>query len=123
MKKDFSEKQEFIAEKAVRAAAITTAAGVLACGVCCVLPIAIPAIALASAGGAIAWIGGEQRWAAAIAGLVVTTAWGWIGLQSLKARAKPSRRTLYMMVVATVVLVLGLLWPRIEPLILTALKA
>lgn len=90
---------------------------------CCVLPIAIPAIALAGTGSAIAWLGGAQGWATMIAAFVVAAAWGWIGLQSILARAKPARATLYMMVIATVILMLGLLWPRIEPLIVTRLRA
>lgn len=122
MKKPLNERQELITEKAARAAAIATASGVLVCGVCCVLPIAIPAITLAGTGSAIAWLGGAQGWATMIAAFVVAAAWVWIGLQSILAKAQPARATLYMMVIATVILMLGLLWPRIEPLIVTHLK-
>ena len=38
-------------------AATTTAIGAIACGVCCVLPFALPAVALAGTGGVIAWFG------------------------------------------------------------------
>ena len=38
-------------ERAARGAALTVAAGAVACGVRCVLPFALPAVALASAGG------------------------------------------------------------------------
>jgi hypothetical protein len=123
MKKPFGEKQEFTTEKAARAAAVATASGVLVCGVCCVLPVAIPAITLAGAGSVLAWLGGAQGWANMIAAFVVAAAWGWVGLHSILAKAKPARTTLYMMVIATVILILGLLWPRIEPLIVTRLKA
>ena len=123
MKNQLNDRQEFITGKAARAAAVATASGVLVCGLCCVLPIAIPAITLAGTGSAIAWLGGAQGWATMIAVLVVAAAWGWIGLQSLLAKAKPARATLYMMMIATVILMLGLLWPRIEPLIVTHLRA
>ena len=123
MKKQLNDWQEFITGKAARAAAVATASGVLVCGVCYVLPIAIPAITLAGTGSAIAWLAGAQGWATMIAVLVVAAAWGWIGLQSLLAKAKPAWATLYMMMIATVILMLGLLWPRIEPLIVTHLRA
>ena len=122
MKRPVSERQEFTTEKAARAAAVATTSGVLVCGVCCVLPIAIPAITLAGTGSVIAWLGGAQSWANMIAAFVVLAAWGWVGMQSILAKAKPARATLYMMVIATVILMLGLLWPRIEPLIVTRLK-
>jgi hypothetical protein len=123
MKKPLSERQESTTEKAARAAAIATASGVLVCGVCCLLPIAIPAITLAGTGSIIAWLGGAQGWAIMMAAFVVAAAWVWVGLQSILAKAKPARTTLYMMLIATVILILGLLWPRIEPLIVTRLKA
>ncbi len=123
MKKPLSDRQEFTTEKAARAAAIATASGVLVCGVCCVLPIAIPAITLAWTGSVIAWLGGAQSWATMMAVFVVAAAWGLVGLQSILAKVEPARTTLYMMVIATVILILGLLWPRIEPLIVTRLKA
>ena len=123
MKRPASERQECTAGKAARAAAVATASGVVVCGVCCVLPIAIPAITLAGAGSVIAWLGGAQRWATMLAALVLLAAWGWVGMQSILAKAKPARATLYTMVIATVILMLGFLWSRIEPLIVTHLKA
>ena len=93
------------------------------CAACCVLPIAIPAITLVGAGSVIAWLGGAQGWATMIAAFVVAAAWGWVGLQSIFAKAQPARTTLYVMVIATIILMLGLLWPRIEPLIVSRLKA
>jgi hypothetical protein len=62
MKTPNREKQEF-PEKAARAAAVATASGALVCGVCCVLPVAIPALALAGGGSTIAWLGRAQSWA------------------------------------------------------------
>src|SRR5882724_501412 len=81
MKKPLGERQELTTEKAARAVAVVTASGVLVCGVCCVLPIAIPAITLAGAGSVVAWLGGAQGWVTMIAGFVVIAAWGLVGLQ------------------------------------------
>ena len=58
-------------ERAARGAALTVAAGAVACGVCCVLPFALPAVALASSGGIIAWLAGFQFWATVLAANIV----------------------------------------------------
>jgi hypothetical protein len=120
--KQLGEKHEFSAGKAARAA-VATASGVLVCSICCVLPIAFPAIGLAATGSTIAWLGRAQRSATMLAALVVIAAWAWIGLQSIRAKARPARTTLYLMVIATIILAIGLLWPRIEPLIVIRLGA
>lgn len=44
------------------AIAATAGTAALACGVCCVLPIAIPAIALTGAGSVLAWFGKAHAW-------------------------------------------------------------
>jgi predicted acyltransferase len=68
-------------------------------------------------------MGGAQSSATIIAAVVVTGAWGWIGWQSIRTKAKPARATLYMMAFATVILMLGFLWPRIEALIVSRLRS
>jgi hypothetical protein len=110
-------------ERTACGAALTVAAGAVVCGICCVLPFALPAVALASAGGIIASLGAVQFWATVLAASIVAAAWIWIVVQSVNAKAKPARSTLYMMGIATAVLLLALLWSRIEPLIVHALKA
>jgi len=110
-------------ERAARGAALTAAAGAVACGVCCVLPFALPAVALAGAGGIIAWLGGFQFWATLLAGTIVAATWIWIVVQSVSAKAKPARSTTYMMGIATAVLLLALLWSRAEPLIIQAMRS
>ena len=110
-------------ERAACGAALTVAAGAVACGVCCVLPFALPAVALASAGGIIAWLGGVQFWATVLAATIVAAAWIWIVVQSVSTKAKPAGSTLCMMGIATAALLLALLWSHIEPLIVHALKA
>ena len=81
-------------EQTACGAALTVAAGAVACGVCCVLPFALPAVALASAGGILAWFGGFQFWATVLAATIVATAWVWIIVQSIRKKAKPARSTL-----------------------------
>lgn len=56
-------------------AAATTAIGAVACGVCCVLPFAWPAVAAAGAGGALAWVGRAHGVATSIALVIVMAAW------------------------------------------------
>jgi hypothetical protein len=110
-------------ERTACGAALTVATGAVVCGVCCVLPFALPAVALAGAGGIIAWLGHFQFWATVLAAAIVAAAWVWIVVQSGRMKAKPARSTLYMMGIATAVLLLALLWSRIEPFIIKALKA
>jgi hypothetical protein len=44
------------------------------CGVCCVLPLALPAVALAGAGGILAWFAGAFAWVTAVAVAAVARA-------------------------------------------------
>lgn len=107
-------------ERTASVAALTTAAGAVACGVCCVLPFGFPAVAAAGTGSLLAWFAQAHSWATALAGVVVAGAWVSIRLQSRRARRRPSRATLYTMALATAVLGLAVLWPRIEPHVIRA---
>ena len=110
-------------EKTACGVAIATAAGAVLCGVCCVLPFALPAVALASSGTAIAWLASGYSWATTIAVAIVGAAWLWIAVRSVRAQARPSSATFYAMGIATVVLGLAVVWPRIEPSVIALLKA
>jgi hypothetical protein len=101
-------------QKAAGGAAITVAAGAVLFGMCCVLPFALPAVALASAGGLLAWLGHAQRPLTAVAFVATAGAWIWIWRQSARARARPGASTVYLMGIATVFFLLVLLWPVIE---------
>jgi uncharacterized membrane protein YfcA len=96
------------------------ASGAVACGVCCVLPFAFPAVAAAGTGSLLAWFAGAHNWATALAAVIVAGAWISIGFQSHRARRHPSRATFYTMALATAVLLLAVLWPRIEPHVIRA---
>jgi hypothetical protein len=107
-------------ERTASVAALTTATGAVACGVCCVLPFAFPAVAAAGTGGLLAWFAGVHSWATALAAVIVAGAWISIGFQSHRVRRCPSRATLSTMALATAVLLLAVLWPRIEPHLIRA---
>lgn len=82
--------------------------GAVACGVCCALPFALPAVALAGSGGALAWIGGTQGLLAIVAAALVALAWIWVGVTSARSRRRPANATLIAMGLVTLVLASGL---------------
>ncbi|MGH9158980.1 MAG: hypothetical protein ACRD2X_03220 [Vicinamibacteraceae bacterium] len=106
-------------ERTASIAALTTAAGAVACGISCVLPFALPAAA--GTGSVLAWFAGAYRWATALARVIVTVAWISIVVQSRQARIRPSRATLYSMALATAALVLAILWSRVQPYLIRLL--
>lgn len=101
--------------------AMTLATGAVACGACCVLPLALPAVALAGAGSILAWVAGAHAWVTALAVVAVLGAWGWIAWQTVQTRCRPALPTLYVMGAATGLLIVAVLWPAIEPELLRAL--
>jgi hypothetical protein len=103
--------------------ALACGAGAAACAMGCVLPLALPAVVLASTGSMLAWIAGAHVWMTTIAVIAVAVAWIWIWRETVRSRARPARSTLYMMAVATFLLALALAWPLIEPKLLAVLRA
>lgn len=112
-----------LGSKAAGVTAITLSTGALACGVCCVLPFALPAAMLASTGAVLAWFAKVQLWAKIFAVLTVVGAWGWIAWQSRRTRRKPALSTLMVMGLATTVLTVSMLWPLLEKPIIRLLRA
>jgi hypothetical protein len=110
------------ASRAASVAALTTAAGAVACGVCCVLPFALPAVAAASAGGALAWFGRAHGIMTLIASAIVVGAWISIVAQSRRTQRRPASSTQYAMGIATAALALAIVWPRIEPYLIDMLR-
>ena len=102
---------------------VTATAGTaaLACGVCCVLPIAIPAIALGGTGAVLAWFGRAQGWITWMAAAMVAVGWLWIGWQSIRSKAKTAPATFWWMSAATLALVAAFMWPYLEPIVVSAL--
>ena len=110
-------------ERAASAAAATVAIGAVACGVCCVLPFALPAVALAASGGTLAAFAQAFWGALYFATAMVAIAWLWVIVDTRRTEKRPARATLTMMVVATAALAVAGLWPTIEPHLITMLKA
>ncbi|WP_247509941.1 tetratricopeptide repeat protein [Bradyrhizobium sp. 157] len=100
--------------KAAGLTAVTLATGAVACGACCVLPLALPAALLAGTGGVLAWFANMHLWITGLAVLAVIGAWGWIAWQTRRTRCKPAASTLYVMVAATALMSTAVLWPFIE---------
>ena len=104
--------------KAAGVTALTLSTGAVACGVCCVLPFALPAAVLASTGSLLAMFVKMHVWVTILAILSVAGAWGWIAWQTRRTRRKPATSTLFMMGASTVLLAVAVLWPLLEkPLI------
>ena len=93
---------------------MTLSTGAIACGVCCVLPFALPAHFSRAPGSLLALFVKMHLWVTILAILSVVGAWGWIAWQSRRTRRKPAMSTLFMMVAATVLLTVAVLWPLIE---------
>lgn len=108
---------------AASAAAVTLSTGAVACGVCCVLPFALPATLLASTGTLLAWFVKMHVWVTFMAILSVLGAWGWIAWQSRRTRRRPASSTILMMALATMLLTVAVLWPLIERPLIRALRA
>lgn len=87
------------------------AAVALACGVCCVVPIALPGVALGSFGAALAWLGSAHAAVSTIAAVLVLAAWIWVYRDATRRKARPAPATLWLMGVASLVLVAVLAWP------------
>lgn len=98
---------------------VSTAA--LACGVCCVLPFALPAAALALGGGVLAWFASAYRLMTYLSVAAAAGGWTWVTTQSVRTKKRPARTTLTSMIGATVMLLLALLWQNAEGMIVSML--
>lgn len=104
-------------------AATTSAVAAVACGVCCVLPFAFPAVAGTMLGAGFAAFAGVYSWATRLALGLVAASWALVAWQSFQTRRRPNPDTLRAMGLATIFLGVALSWPMFEPHIIAALKA
>jgi hypothetical protein len=109
--------------KAAGVTAVTLSTGAVACGVCCVLPFALPATILASTGSLLALLVKIHVWVTILAILSVVGAWGWIAWQTRRTQRKPAVSTLFTMGAATMLLTVAMLWPLLEKPIIRMLRA
>ena len=104
-------------------AAGVAATGALACAACCILPFALPAAALAVAGGTLAWLASLYEGAIVAATVLVATAWIWVVRQSQRTRKRPAATTVLVMLAASTMLALAYCWPIVEPIVIAKLVA
>jgi ABC-type Na+ efflux pump permease subunit len=83
--------------------------------VCCVLPFALPAAALASFGGLLAWLAGDHWWATMAALTAVVAAWLWVAYRSYRSEKRPAKSTVVVLLAATALFGVAFIWPSIEP--------
>jgi hypothetical protein len=102
-------------DRITRVAAVSSATAAVACGVCCVLPFAFPALALTAVGTVFALFAHIYWWALVAAIAAVSAGWLWVGWQSLSTRKRPAITTVRAMAGASLLLVVALSWPIMEP--------
>lgn len=103
-------------EKAASAAALATSTGALvACSACCVLPVALPAVALALGATTLSWVEAAHGWLTIGAVVMLLAAWGLVWRQSARSGRRTARATILMLGVATVLTGVALAWPWLEP--------
>ena len=94
--------------------ALACGAGAASCAAGCVLPLALPAVILASAGTTLAWLAGAHTWMTGLAVITVAIAWLWLGKEMVRSGARPAKSTLYIMAAATTLTALAAVWPFLE---------
>jgi len=102
--------------------AVTASSAALACGVCCVLPFALPPAVLGTVGGVLAFFESAYSWMKWVAVLAVSAGWAWVLLQSIQPHRRPAKSTLTVMAFATVAVMLALMWPIFEEPIIALLR-
>ena len=78
--------------RASRAGAITAAGIVFACGVCCLLPFALPAVAL-TAFGFVVVVASAYRWPVFVAVGAVISGWAWVLSKRVRSHRAPAGET------------------------------
>jgi hypothetical protein len=100
--------------RAAGAVVATASVAALACGVCCVLPLALPAVMLGSFGGIISRFSDAYSWMTPVAIVAVIVGWLWVAYQSKRSGKLPAGSTLFIMAFATLMMVLAYMWPAYE---------
>jgi len=77
--------------KAAGLTAMTLSTGAVACGLCCVLPFALPAAVVAGTGSMLAMFVKMHVWVTILAVVSVVGAWGWIAPHASQAGAINAR--------------------------------
>jgi hypothetical protein len=94
--------------------ALTSAGVAVACGVCCVLPFALPAVAMTWFGGVFATLAGMYRWAGVVAIGMIAAGWLLVWWRSMRTRGAPAGSTMRTMMLATLIGGVAVGWPLVE---------
>lgn len=94
----------------------------VACGVCCVLPIAVPALALSSLGGTVAIVSRGYRWAMWFALGAIVIAWTWAGIQRVRTGRRIHPVTRRGMLAATLIVAAAYAWLTVERVIVAVIR-
>jgi uncharacterized membrane protein YozB (DUF420 family) len=100
--------------KIVRGTAAITAAGAVACGICCVLPFALPPALLAASGGVLVWFASLKPLVTASAFIAVVAGWLWVAQQTRRTGRRPAHATIVTMSMSTILMLAALAWPMLE---------
>jgi hypothetical protein len=109
-------------DRVVGASTALASAGALVCGICCVLPFALPAAALAVGGGVVSWFAKATPWAMRIALVAMLAGWTWIIVQSVRTRRRPATTTVLTLGFATVMFIAAAVWWHFEKDIIRLLR-
>lgn len=104
------------------AAVVTTSGAVLACAACCVLPIAIPAVAVGGGGAVLALFSAVSPVLTVVGVALVALAWLWVALATRKTGKRPARLTVTLLSISTLLAALAVMWPAIEPSLLGLIR-
>lgn len=100
----------------------TSAGAVLSCAACCVLPLALPAVALDGMAGGLAWMEAAHGWLTVAAVVLLAGAWGYVWRQSAATGRRAARATILLLGIATALTLVALAWSWIEPALIAALR-
>ena len=101
----------------VAATASVTALAAVACTACCLLPFTLPATVLVLAGGSVAVLDHAHGWVTRLAIAAVVAAWLWIAWQRRKTGQPIARRTMALMIAASLLTAAAASWPLLEPVV------
>jgi hypothetical protein len=109
-------------DRVVGTSAALASAGALVCGICCVLPFALPAVLLAVGGGVVSWFAKATPWAMRIAVLAMLGGWTWVIVQSFRTRCRPATSTVLTLGASTMMFVAAATWWHFEKDIIHLLR-
>lgn len=108
--------------RAAKLAVKTSAIAAIACGVCCVVPFVVPAIALTTTGAAITAAASTCWPAMRLAFVAVAAGWLWLLASSFRRGRRPGRATVVAMAIATACTIVAFGWSFMEPRVIAWIK-